>query len=61
LPFGFYMEIEGTIEDIEAAERLLEVEDLEPEPRGYPRLTVKYGKDVGGVMEARFAKKSSSA
>jgi len=61
LPFGFYMEIEGTIEDIEAAERLLEVEDLEPEPRGYPRLTVKYGKDVGGVMEARFAKKSNSA
>ena len=27
---------------------------FEPEPRGYPRLTVKYGKLVGDVSEARF-------
>lgn len=60
LPFGLYMEIEGSIEDIEKTEKLLEVEDLEPEPRGYPRLTVKYGKDVDGVMEARFTKSTSA-
>lgn len=60
LPFGFYMEIEGAIEDIEKVEKLLEVEDLEPEPRGYPRLTAKYGKDVKGVMESRFSKSTSA-
>jgi adenylate cyclase class 2 len=56
LPFGYYMEIEGTVEDIEAAEKLLEIKDLETEPRGYSRLTIKYGKEVNGVMEARFTK-----
>ena len=54
LPFGYYMEIEGTIEDINEAETLLGIEDLEPEPRGYPRLTAKYGKTKGGVAIARF-------
>lgn len=54
LPFGLFMEIEGTIEEIAEAEKLLEIEDLEPEPRGYPRLTVKFGKLVGDVSEARF-------
>ena len=43
LPFGYYMEIEGSIDDILAAEKLLEIEDLEPEARGYPRLTAKFG------------------
>src|SRR5438128_7714148 len=43
LPFGYYMEIEGSIEDIIEAEKLLGIEDLETEIRGYPRLTVKYG------------------
>ncbi|MGH7782350.1 MAG: class IV adenylate cyclase [Candidatus Binatia bacterium] len=59
LPFGLYMEIEGSVEDIEKAEKLLDVKDLEPEPRGYPRLTAKYGKDVKGVMESRFTKSTS--
>ena len=54
LPFGLFMEIEGTIEEIAEAEKLLDIEDLEPEPRGYPRLTVKFGKLVGDVSEARF-------
>jgi adenylate cyclase class 2 len=54
LPFGLYMEIEGEIDDIEEAEKLLEIEDLEPEPRGYPRLTAKLGKQKGNVFEARF-------
>lgn len=59
LPFGYYMEIEGSMEDILAAEKLLDAEDLEPESRGYPRLTLKYGKLQGDVMESRFAKKTA--
>jgi len=49
LPFGLYMEIEGTIDDIAKTEKLLGIQDLEPETRGYPRLTAKYGK-----MKSRF-------
>lgn len=60
LPFGLYMEIEGTMDEITAAEKILEIEDLEPEPRGYPRLTVKYGKTVGEVSESRFERKVSA-
>lgn len=56
LPFGYYMEIEGSIENILAAEKLLGIEDLETESRGYPRLTAKFGTLVEGVYEARFAK-----
>src|SRR5688500_17283192 len=41
LPFGLYMEIEGTAEDIEKAERDLGLKEIEREPRGYPRLTIK--------------------
>jgi adenylate cyclase class 2 len=55
LPFGLYMEIEGEIDDINEAEKLLEIEDLEPEPRGYTRLTTKLGKQKNNVFEARFA------
>lgn len=54
LPFGLYMEIEGTIENIAKSEKLLGIQDLEPETRGYPRLTAKYGKVKGDVAEARF-------
>lgn len=54
LPFGYYMEIEGTIEAIEEAEKILEVQDLEPEPRGYPRLTARFGKEKKGVFVSRF-------
>lgn len=56
LPFGYYMEIEGAVDDILAAEKLLGIEDLETEARGYPRLTLKYGKLVEGVVESRFDK-----
>lgn len=54
LPFGLYMEIEGTVENIAKAEKLLGIQDLETETRGYPRLTAKYGKTKGDVAEARF-------
>ena len=56
LPFGYFMEIEGGIDDILAAEKLLDIEHLETEARGYPRLTLKYGKQVDGVVESRFDK-----
>ena len=57
LPFGYYMEIEGPIDDIIETEKLLGAEDLEPEARGYPRLTTKFGKlKKDGVFEARFDK-----
>ncbi|MEO8573546.1 MAG: class IV adenylate cyclase [Pyrinomonadaceae bacterium] len=54
LPFGMYMEIEGTDEGIEKAEKKLGLKEIEYEPRGYPRLTIKYGKMKGEVAEARF-------
>lgn len=60
LPFGYYMEIEGSIDEIIKAEKLLLAQKLEPELRGYPRLTIKYGKDVNGVMESRFEKSANA-
>lgn len=57
LPFGLYMEIEGTEEAIAKAEKRLGLKPIEHEPRGYPRLTVKYGKMNGDVAEAKFERK----
>lgn len=54
LPFGLYMEIEGTTEAIDKAQKKLALKDIEHEPRGYPRLTIKYGKMNGEVAEAKF-------
>jgi adenylate cyclase, class 2 len=54
LPFGLYMEIEGTDDAIAKAEKRLGLKEIEHEPRGYPRLTIKYGKINGEVAEARF-------
>ena len=54
LPFGLYMEIEGTDEAIQKAEKKLGLKEIEHEPRGYPRLTIKYGKMKGEVAEAKF-------
>lgn len=60
LPFGYYMEIEGEMDEILKAEKLLGADKLEPEARGYPRLTIKYGRSVKGVIEARFRKKTAA-
>lgn len=60
LPFGLYMEIEGTLEAIEEAEKRLGLKEIEREPRGYPRLTIKYGKTVEGVAEAKFERGASA-
>lgn len=56
LPFGDYMEIEGSITAIKEAEILLGIEDLETEHETYPRLTSKLGERKGDVIEARFKK-----
>jgi adenylate cyclase class 2 len=60
LPFGLYMEIEGTPRNIAIAERKLAIRKLVPEMRGYPRLTVKYGRMKKSVMEARFKRSNGS-
>lgn len=60
LPFGLYMEIEGTIDAIEKAQKKLGLKDLEIEPRGYPRLAIKYGKNVDGVAEAKFERTATA-
>ena len=57
LPFGLYMEIEGTNEEIEKAQKKLGLKDVEYEPRGYPRLTIKYGKIHDGIAEAKFERR----
>lgn len=54
LPFGLFMEIEGSHRDIAYAEKRLGTKKLKPEIRGYPRLTMKYGQMRGAVMESRF-------
>ena len=60
LPFGYYMEIEGAIDDIVEAEKLLGAANLEIEARGYPRLTLKYGKQIESVFESRFDKSKTA-
>jgi adenylate cyclase class 2 len=54
LPFGLFMEIEGSVRGIKAAEKKLEIADLVVEPQTYPALTRQYGKNTGEVVVARF-------
>ncbi len=54
LPFGDYMEIEGSMTAIKEAEILLGMEDLETEHETYPRLTARLGERNGETIEARF-------
>lgn len=54
LPFGIYMEIEGSVTAIKKAEMILGLEDLEVEHETYPRLTARLGKMNGETVEARF-------
>ena len=54
LPFGLYMEVEGSITAIKEAEMLLDLDDLETEHETYPRLTARLGVKAGEVTEARF-------
>jgi adenylate cyclase class 2 len=54
LPFGMFMEIEGSLTAIKEVEMLLGAEDLETEHETYPSLTARLGKQVGERIEARF-------
>ena len=54
LPFGFFMEIEGSFTAIAEAEMFIGAEDFETEHETYPRLTARLGKQNGGAVEARF-------
>lgn len=54
LPFGLFMEIEGRVSDIRAAERKLGLKGLKAESATYPQLTRKHGKVFDGLIEARF-------
>ena len=54
LPFGLFMEIEGRVTDIKAAERKLGLKGLKAESATYPQLTQKHGKVYDGLIEARF-------
>lgn len=56
LPFGLYMEVEGSITGIAEAEMRLGIEHFEAEHETYPRLTARLGTLVDGVIEARFVK-----
>ena len=55
LPFGLYMEIEGSVLAIAEAEMRLGIAHLAAEHETYPTLTAKFGKMNDGVAEARFA------
>lgn len=57
LPFGLFMEIEGTEESIRKIESKLAIKRLRTEPATYPQLTLKHGIDYGGVIESRFPEK----
>lgn len=54
LPFGWFVEIEGSLTSIAEVEMLLGLEDLEVELNTYPRLTAAHGTRNGEVIEARF-------
>jgi predicted glycosyltransferase len=54
LPFGLFMEIEGTVNSIRAVERKLGLKGLRAEHSTYPQLAEKHGKLYDGLIEARF-------
>ena len=54
LPFGLFMEIEGSITSIKEAEMILGFDDLEVEHETYPRMTLRLGEKKDGVFEAKF-------
>lgn len=54
LPFGLFMEIEGSETEINEVERTLGMAALEVENLTYPQLTLKHGTANDGVIEARF-------
>jgi adenylate cyclase class 2 len=57
LPFGLFMEIEGTVQGIKEIESKLAIKSLRAEQATYPVLTRQHGIDRGGVIESRFPQK----
>lgn len=56
LPFGLFMEIEGSEKDIHDLENKLAIRRLRVEVLSYPRLVLKHGAERNGVIESRFVK-----
>lgn len=56
LPFGLFMEIEGSEKEIARVEKMIGAEDLPAVMETYPVLTAKLGKNRKGIVEARFKK-----
>jgi adenylate cyclase class 2 len=56
LPFGLFMEIEGSEKEITRVEKLLKAESLPAVLETYPTLTSNLGTKRGGVIEARFTR-----
>jgi adenylate cyclase class 2 len=54
LPFGLFMEIEGSIAEINIAETLLEAQAFHVEHATYPQLTKKLGEQAGKTFVAIF-------
>jgi adenylate cyclase class 2 len=54
LPFGLFMEIEGTEQGIRDVESKLAIKRLRSETATYPQLSLKHGIDYDGVVESRF-------
>jgi adenylate cyclase class 2 len=54
LPFGLFMEIEGSVEEIADIESKLAIKRLKAEQASYPFLTSQHGTNNGGVIECRF-------
>lgn len=54
LPFGLFVEIEGSIMQIKEAEMILGWDDQEVVQETYPALTLRLGEANGDVIEARF-------
>ena len=57
LPFGLFMEIEGSEKNIREIESKLAIKRLKAESSSYPRLVLKHGAENGGVIESRFLRK----
>ncbi len=54
LPFGLFMEIEGTEQNIRDVESKLAIKRLRSESSTYPQLSLKHGVDYDGIIESRF-------
>lgn len=60
LPFGLFMEIEGSEKAIRTIEDRLQLTGLPVEHATYPQLTLRHGKKKGKTVQARFRKKRRS-